>query len=62
MLFVQPARVPTKTALEDDTTSETNSAVLVGTLAGWTNNIRTTIKHIYCGPLLNYQPLSNRFE
>ena len=26
MIFVQPARVPTKTALEDDTTSETNSA------------------------------------
>ena len=24
--MVQPARVPTKTALEDDTTSETNSA------------------------------------
>ena len=26
MIFVQPARVPTKTELEDDTTSETNSA------------------------------------
>ena len=26
MIFVRPARVPTKTALEDDTTSETNSA------------------------------------